>query len=56
MSTAKKVVPKFVELMESFRDKGTIYEFSDGSKEITVDNPVQATFYRDGRTFDVKFI
>ena len=56
MVTAKKVVPKFVELVESLREKRTIHVFSDRSKEITVDDPVQATFYKDGRTFNVKFI
>ena len=55
MSTAKNVVPKFVELMGSSKDKGLIRKFPDGSKEITIDDPVQAIFYKEGRTFEVNF-
>jgi len=56
ISTAKKVVPKFLELMESVGDKGIKQEFSDGSKEITVDDTIQTTFHKEGRTFDVNFV
>lgn len=56
MSSAKNIVPKFLDLMNELNNKGITHDFPDGSKEITVDDPVQASFIREGRTFNVNFL
>jgi len=57
VSTAKRVVEKLGELLLTLSksDKFIFKEFSDGSKEITVDGEVSAKFYKDGRFYDVEF-
>lgn len=53
LSTAKKVVKKFSELSEKFKDYG---EKIDGRIEIEVDGAIQARFFKNGRYFDVELI
>lgn len=53
-STAARVVPKFADALEKMASAYTIKTFADGSREITVEGDVRATFLKDGRSFDVE--
>ena len=53
LSTAKLVVEKFQSLILDLSNDFKIDEFDDGSREITVNGDVLATFAKEGRYFDI---
>ncbi len=53
MSTAARIVPKFVAEMDKLASEFPVKVASQGSRDITVDGAVLATFLKQGRLFDV---
>jgi hypothetical protein len=53
ISTAKRIVEKLGSFLEELSDQYQIERFSDGSKEITVDGGISATFFKEGRYYDI---
>jgi len=53
MSTAARIVPKFVAEMDKLASEYPVKVTPQGSRDITVDGAVLATFLKQGRLFDV---
>jgi hypothetical protein len=54
-TTAKLIVPKFVDLLESVADEFEVHVNADGGREVTAEGLFEARFRKVGRLFDVDF-
>src|SRR6266699_3529374 len=53
MSTAARIIPKFVAEMDKLASECPVKVTPQGSREVTVNGGVLATFFKQGRSFDV---
>lgn len=54
ISTAARIVPKFISEMDKLAPEFDLRETSDGERDLTVDGAILATFSKQGRLFDVE--